>query len=346
MSLSLAGVTKALFGGSDQSAQSQQSVYGPQNNFLSGSYYPGLSNLYKQYSSNPQSLVAPFTQAQQQAQNYGMNYAGSLPGLYGQSQGMMNNLASPTLYQNWSNLTAPAATGTLLDQMQSPSGQYGGALNKMMSGQVNMDPYNSASGGVADQMTRAFNNNIMPSIRRNSLAMSGVPTSRTGIASQNAADTFEQNLGSILSNMYLPAYQQSQNLMASGAGLYGDAMNRNLSAANSAYGNVGNAAQLGSNNLNSAMNYSPMLANLGLMPYNIMNDIGGQQQTQNQNLLSAPFNLMGNYQSLAGNPTVLGQYSSSGNTSPGFLGGFGNFAGSVFGGGSSSAAAGAKMYGA
>ena len=314
MGLSLGGITNTLFGGSNQNTSSQQSIYGPQNTFMSGSYYPGLTDLYNQYSQNPQSLVAGFTPTQQAGQQMGINYAtGMMPSLINNAQGLQSQLANTGQgFQNFGQSLSPYAGQTLANNMQAPSGQYGDALNQMMSGQLNLDPYNKMAGSIADQMSQNFNQNIVPNIRRNSLAASGVPTSRMGNLTAQAGSQFSKDLGSTLNSLYMPAYQQAQQNMGTGAGLYGNALQNNINAANIASGLYGQGVGLNSNALSNAMGFSPQLAQMGYAPSQALQDIGATQQQQNQSFLQSPFSFMQNIQSLMGQPTAL--TSSQGNS--------------------------------
>lgn len=281
--------------------------------------WEGARNLLT--GSSPQNMVAGFTPAQQQAQDYAAQYAGQIPSLVNQTAQQGQQLAGPTSFERYGNAIAPYSFGSLANQMGGPSGQYGNTLNQLMSGNVNLDPYNQMADSITQRMSKSFNENVIPSIRRNSMQASNVPTSRASIPTQQAASQFSQDLGSTLNSLYLPAYQQAQQQMGQGAGLYGDAMNRSLQAATTGAGLLGQGSQLGSNNLYNAMSFAPQLAEFGMMPSNILNQIGGQQQGLNQQYLNAPWDAQSRYTQLIGRPTTVGDGNSSAwnfNTSAGF----------------------------
>lgn len=318
-----------MHGGGESESQQRQQLYGPQAQFAKKSYFPYLTQLYNQYSQSPESLVAGFTPTQEAAQRYGAGYAGDLSNLTGYAGGLTGQLASQTPYERVSGAIGPSAGAGLLSSMQSPSGAYGSALNQMMSGDVNLAPYNQVADALTQRMAQNYQENVVPSIRRNSLSASGVPTSREGLLTSRAGGQFTRDLGSALSNLYLPAYQQAQEMQATGAGLYGDALNRRLAASQAGLTNLGQASQLGSANIGSALNFTPQLAQLGLTPYSLLSDIGSQQQAMNQARISAPFTFGTNIQSLLGSPIVLGSGSSTGYNVRGVTQGFSD----IFGGG-------------
>jgi len=94
------------------------------------------------------------------------------------------------------------------------SGQLTGAdptqaLNRMMSGQVNLDPYNQAYQAAANQATQAYQEGV-PLSRLQSYFTSGAPSTRTGLKLLQEGRGFGQGLQNMAAQMYLPAYQQAQ----------------------------------------------------------------------------------------------------------------------------------------
>lgn len=189
------------------------------------------------FSGGKLGQIAGFNPTQIQAQQLGREYATQLPG---QIQGAQD------------------------------------ALQSLLTGNVNLDPYQAVASSVADQMGQTFQEDIIPGIRRGSLLSAGRPTSRAGITSQKAADSFQRDLGSTLNQLFLPAFTQAQNLRASGLGM------------------------------------APGIFGAGMMPYNFLNQIGGQQQSQQQAQLNQPFTAAQQFASLLGGPIM--QSSSRGTT--------------------------------
>jgi len=156
------------------------------------------------------------------------------------------------------------------------------ALGSLLSGDVNLDPYQAVASGVADQMGQTFREDIIPGIRRGSLLSSGRATSRPGIASQKAADAFQRDLGSTLNQLFLPAFTQAQDLRGQALGMV------------------------------------PGLFGASMMPANFLGGIGAQQQAQQQAQMQQPFTAAQQFSSLLGSPIM--QSSSSGTTaSPGIF---------------------------
>lgn len=91
------------------------------------------------------------------------------------------------------------------------SGQGGGQGSSMSAG-VGGNPYLSAmAGGIADTMTRQFQQGIMPQIRNTAQAAGGLGGSRQGVAEGLAAQGLQQQLGSALTSLYGGAYESDAN---------------------------------------------------------------------------------------------------------------------------------------
>ena len=127
------------------------------------------------------------------------------------------------------------------------------ALQSLLSGQVNMDAFNPIADQLTNRLTRSFNEDVIPGIRRNSLFGSGRQTSRPGIETQQAAQGFQENLGDQLSALFGNALQGAQGAQGQALGL------------------------------------APGILGLGAIPGDIMSQIGGQQQGMQQAQLNAPF---------------------------------------------------------
>lgn len=148
-------------------------------------------------------------------------------------------------------------------------GQTQAAYGQALSGGVDLSPYNQVADAITQRMTSAFQNEAMPGVRRGNLSAAGRPTSRAGIAADAASQGFQQNLGSALSQTYLPAYQQAQQ------------------------------------NRMGALGMAPGMMNLGFMPGQAMMGIGGQQQQLQQQQMNAPWMNLQRYQGLLGAPITL-----------------------------------------
>lgn len=336
--------------------QQQQSYLNPeQNKFLTDLYQRAGSWM----SQNPSAQIAPQSPFTTQGQNMALNFAGGMaPGIFGQSAMGFGSLASGAPYSYLGGLGGRAnqALSSALSP-STPSYQAPGmafpeqAINRMLSGQVNADPYNAMFDAASRRVTDAFNQNVLPGINRSFQSAGRYGSPKNQLAVGQAANTLQQNLSDMAANMYGGAYQQAQNMMGQGAQLasgnvlaganLGMDVNRlNEQARQFGQGNALNAAQMYGGQLGQmantqlgALNYAPQLMSLGLMPSQIYGDIGSQQQAYQQQRLDAPFTQLSRYSGLLGQPTVLNQSTGA---KPGFLenfatlgqglGGFGKFA--------------------
>lgn len=213
--------------------------------------------LAQAYNAGDFGRVTPFNQWQMAGQNMGLNFANQFGNTYGGVQD---------------------------------------ALNRALSGNVNLDAYNPVADAITQRMTQAFNEGTVPALRRNSLGAAGRQTSRLGdVTLPNAAQSFQRDLGQTLNQLYLPAYQQAQQNMMGGLSL------------------------------------SPSIAQLGLLPSSIYQDIGGQRQALHSQYLNQPYSALAMFSGLLGNPVMQSSSSSNMlNTNNGWAGlpssvGFGPF---------------------
>lgn len=155
-----------LLGGSGSSGGT--SLYGPQAGQLNNLYgYAG--NLFNQYQSNPQSLIAGFTQPQIQGQQAALDAAaGPLSGLVGQGN---------------------QAIGQALNADPSQSPYFASAL------QASYNPF-----------IRNFMTNVLPGIRSQAVGVGRVGSGREGIAQGLASQGLLQKLGDITAQMGNNAY--------------------------------------------------------------------------------------------------------------------------------------------
>jgi len=299
-------ISKTLFGGGEQ--KSQQTIYGPQADELK-KYYGAAGDFYSQNKGNPQSLVAGQTPWQTQGQGMAANYAQSLPQFAGQTSSALQRLiggsGSPEIQDSYFN-SANIPTDT---------------LNQMMSGQVNMDPYNNVFDAAAGRMTRSFTEDVLPTLRRDNVGSSSFGSTRRDIGTGIASDRLQQNLGDLASNIYGGAYGKAQDLMGQGANIATNAgINQSGLSTQAGLDRAGLANNLfgmQQQGLSQGIGMAPEVAALGAMPAEIMMQLGNQEQARNQQMLNAPLDLLGKYQGLLGNANTLS--SSSGNTRAGII---------------------------
>ena len=204
----------------------------------------------------------------------GGGMGGGLPGLIDSAQGGwqfgMNPMANP-----WMG----AASGT---------GVYD-SLSNMMSATPDMNVW----GPVMDRAMRgpiqAFGEQVLPNIRSGAVGSGQYGGSRQGIAEGVAMRGLGDTLGDIQTNLANQAANQALQQRTAGSGMASNLLSN-------AYGTTAGL-------MSNALGMSPMMANLGLMPSNIFQNIGQQQQMNPLQNLQA-------YQGLIG-----GNYGSS-QTSP------------------------------
>lgn len=168
MGLSLSSINRGLFGGSTSSSNSSSFINPDQSRQLSNLYgYAG--NLFGQFQSNPQSLIAGFTQPQIQGQQAAIDAAaGPLSGLVGQGN---------------------QAIGQALNADPSQSPYFASAL------QASFNPF-----------IRNFMTNVLPGIRSQAVGVGRVGSGREGIAQGLASQGLLQQLGDITAQMGNNAY--------------------------------------------------------------------------------------------------------------------------------------------
>jgi len=231
-----------LFGGSDTTSTVTSEPWEEQQPYLEETF-----QLADDWYGDGESNVAGFTDNQLTSQQQALDYAdGSAGELYDQSNQTLSTLADP---------------------------QSNEAINQLSSGEVNMDAYNASADELTRRMTDNFNENIIPGISRNNLSSSGIPTSRQGIATQQAATEFNQDLGDQLGTMYESAYTDAQNRQGEGAQLELDSLNSSLSGAQG-------------------------VQDLGLVESQIYGDVGSEQQQLEQQQIDDEYNQIVQYQNL------------------------------------------------
>jgi hypothetical protein len=222
-----------------------------------------------------------------------------LGNLYGYAGGLLNQ------YQNnpqslIAGFTQPQIQGqnAALSAASGPLTQMAGMGGQAWGQALNADPTQSPFFAQSLQASynpfiRNFMQSILPGIRGDAVGVGQAGSSRQGIAQGMASQGLLQQLGDMTSQMGQNAY------------------------------NTGAQQRLG------ALGMMPQIMGAQLAPAETMMNVGGQQQAMNQQFNMAPWQLGGLFQGLLGSPTVLGQQTS--NTSPGLLGGLGNFMGNMGG---------------
>ena len=245
---------------------------------------PFLQDLYSQASnwmSNPQQQ-----QLTQQGLDAGQQGANSMGGINNKTMapwqqmlqgGAISNLGLGNFYQNMM-----AGQGTAMDTLtglQNPQG----------------NPYLEQMGQYGlDQLGENYQRNVMPSINANAAFTGGLGGSRQGIAQGLAADSFNNESANYLSNFYGSQYQADQNRAAQAAQVMGGLQG----TAAQGYGNM--LGQQDTNALN-ALGFSPQMLANQMAPANAYTSTA-----------NAGWNPYTQYASILGNPTVLGEGSSSG----------------------------------
>lgn len=220
--------------------------------------------------------------------SFGQSFGGSNSFLYGpQSQGLNQLYGNAgNLFNQYQNnpqsliagFTQPQVQGQqqALDTASGPLSQLAGQGNQAFGQALNVDPsqspyYQSALQSSFNPFVRNFLQSILPGIRSEAVGVGQAGSSRQGIAQGLASQGLLQQLGDITSN-----------------------------TANNAY-NTGIQSRL------SALGLLPQIQQSNLLPSNVYQQIGQQQQAQNQQNLNAPFALGQTYQGLLGAPITLQQ---------------------------------------
>ena len=186
--------------------------------------------------------------------------------------------------------------------LQNLIGQTQQGLAGMLSATPNMDVWGPAMQEAARIPTRTYQETILPSIRSGAQAAGQYGSSRQGIAEGIAGRGLTEALASQQTGLAQMAASEALNQRMAGMGMAGQ------------------------------------IANLGMSPYNIMGQVGGQQQAMEQQGINqalqqfyAPLQQLQNYQGL-----VTGNYGGTQTTpyqgNP-LLGGLaGMYLGGMFGG--------------
>lgn len=215
---------------------------------------PYLTSLYKSTGKlsgvempyYPGQTLAGYTDPQLAGQEGMLNYATyGLPTMTGAATGawygslspdrttlqMLGDQLGPEAYSTISNIMggagisqpiyAPSVGVTPYTPMVGGNNPYlpYNTYSKMMSGQVDLGPYNDIAEAATGRMTDAFNTQVLPNIRDEGILTGAYGGSRQDIATQNQVDLLHQNIGDMLANLYGGAYNTAMNQRATGAQL-------------------------------------------------------------------------------------------------------------------------------
>lgn len=324
----LAGAAGGLFSDLGEQQKNVQSSTG-----LPAWQLPYVQDVAKQaqnWYNRGGSRVADLSPETLSGWNMARNYAGNLGGIVNQGiAANLQGLSGTNPYANFTGQAIPGQVNYLQSIMGQQAPQLGGtnvapnpydAISQMQSGQIDMGIFNPLSQQIVQKGTQDFIENIMPSIRHEaqSYGQYGGPqhTQSLGLAadraSENIAQAQERLAGTAYQNALSQRAQGSQlglSAAANQAGLQQNQTSQGLSAAGqlgSQFTNLYNPAQ------GLAANYLGMLpqtAQLGLLPSNIYQNIGGQRQAYEQSRLDAPLQSLQGYQGL-----VSGNYGMTQNT--------------------------------
>ena len=215
----------------------------------------------------PGSSIAGFTDAQVAGQNAALNAtSGTIsPMITGALQG----------FQDLQQFAIPAGAGSLATAAGGASASTG-ARDFLLSGAAldpSSNPYlartaDAAIGSLSDSLLT----DILPGIRRGAQTAGQVGSSRQGIAEGLAIRDFQDRAGDVSAGIYSQGYDQGLDAM-------GSAFGQTLNAAGSAGESL---LSQGTRSLFA----TPDLANLSLLPSQVLSAVGGQQQLMNQAMLS------------------------------------------------------------
>ena len=151
------------------------------------------------------------------------------------------------------------------------------------------NPFLGASAQAAiNPLLQTLQEEILPQIGADAIGTGNFNSTRKGVGQGIAVDRFLQNAGDITSNIFSNAYGQGLNTLTQNLGL------------------------------------APGIAQAGLLPSDILQNVGGQQRGLDQERLLDPFTQLQRYQSLLGDPIVLQKNSTTSRSGSGVSGALGS----------------------
>lgn len=192
-----------------------------------------------------------------------------LQNLYSNAQGLLNNTDPQSLVPGFTGnqlLGQQSALGFANNGGRDLYGQASGAFNfGLNAANLNENPYfGSALDAAIRPLTEQYRETVLPGIGHSATQAGQPGSSRQGVAEALASRDYLRQVGDTSATMANNAYGQGLNTM------------------------LGTLGQAGT------------VANLGLLPSQIQQDVGSQQYALQQAQARAPFDLLGLYQSLIG----------------------------------------------
>jgi len=197
-----------------------------------------------------------------------------LQDMYSKAQGLSSR--SPSQSVAGFNSAQQIGQGMAADYATSGGQQItdntSNALNfGLNAADVNQNPYlQSAMNAAIRPLTQNFQENVLSGNEDQALAAGQYGSSRHGIADGIAGRSYMDSVGDITSNMANQGYNTGLNTMM------------------------------------QSINAAPTVQNMGLFGSNVMQNIGGQYQGLQQQMMDSPWNNLSRYQQIVGAPTTLG----------------------------------------
>jgi hypothetical protein len=234
--------------------------------------------------------VQGFTPWQTQGQEGMAGYAGSeqLNNMIGNQQGAVNfGMTGGTVDPNQNS--ALGMSGNMYNQFSNygndPALQNAGNLVNQSNSMVN-DPYSDPTiapwiNAAINPITENYQENVLPGIR-DQAEMYGGAGNRTGLAEGVAARGYMDTVGDVSAGMYNQAFGRGLNQQQqSGQQLtnaYGQAAGNQMGAA----GQYGQNYGQGMTAATQMTSMAPQAMNAGMAPWQMMQNVGGQQQAMGQ----------------------------------------------------------------
>ena len=221
--------------------------------------------------------------------------------------------AGPAAQGQGSTATADQAQFNLsnLGMGSQPVDAYG----KLLSGNVNTDPYNATFDAASHRLTDNFNNAVMPAIGQGATVAGQYGGSRQGVAEGLAAKGLGQAQSDLAANMYGNAYTQAQNNMANAAGQLGG-YSTSIANSNAGLGTQANIASAGNLTQASLANAAAQnnMAQFNAGQYNQNQQFNSGQTNQNNQFNSTGANANNQFNStlgLSNNQQAMNNYSNN-----------------------------------
>lgn len=253
-------------GGGNKTVETTQNLSPEQQKLLSLAM-PAATDIAKNTPTLPQgSQIADFTPLQTAGQAGAVGAAGNIDNLVQGTIGANSAVAGQGLtsgFQGLENLISGfQGSGNMEDFITS------GAVLDPSSNPFLQRTADAAVGTLGRELTQE----VLPAVRGGAQTAGQVGSSRQGIVESLGIQDFMRQAGDTSANIFSTGY---------GQGL--DALTGQLSgqrtAATAASGQLLNAGQ-------DALGQAPTLANLSLLPSQVLSQVGGQQQALNQLMLS------------------------------------------------------------